>query len=192
MKDRSLNWEEIDIYTEGLVSSGPVALWHLKVKMQWKLWLHWSQFFTGGKRWKQLCCSICDLLQTYRLLVDILKDIQSQAKSTHVLPDFPLLPWCGQTLMQTNLLPWCLSHRRGCSSLFSTWPSFLNIIWIIKYRSMSYTFHPSLMKQQIHVPGFMGLKNIQESIKKSICLLHLFFQKLITLKIEKEFEISPF
>lgn len=57
---------------------------------------------------------------------------------------------------------------------------------------MSYTFHPSLMKQQIHVPGFMGLKNIQESIKKSICLLHLFFQKLITLKIEKELLISPF
>lgn len=38
----------------------------------------------------------------------------------------------------------------------------------------------------------MELKNIQESIKKSICLLHFLFKKLITLKITKELQMSPF
>lgn len=38
----------------------------------------------------------------------------------------------------------------------------------------------------------MGLKNIQESIKKSIFLLYIFFKKLITLKIAKELQTSPF
>lgn len=187
MKDRFLNLEERDIYAGGLVSSGPVALWHLKVKLQWKLWLHWSQFLTGGQKMK--VALFLYLWSAANILTN--GDVEGHPvsrKSIHILPDFPLLPWCRQTLMQTNLLPWCLSQGRACSSLLSTWPSFLHIIWIIKYRSMSCTCHPSLMKLQIHVPGFMVLKSIQKSIKR--CPFRNYYIKL-HLKLQRNCKFPP-
>jgi len=76
------------------------------------------------------------------LPVEILNDTQAQMKSSQIPPDLPLLNFN-------------VCHLgRACSSLLSTWTSFLLTIWIIRFRPISScTCYPSLMKEQVDAEG---------------------------------------
>lgn len=158
----------------GLASSGSVTLWHLKVKLQWKLWFHWSQFLIGGQKTKAAALlhlwSVANMLLTSGDTEGHPVSSKKQSHSSWFSPS---------TLMQTNadvchkgehVLPCLAPDRHFYTS--SEWKH----IDLCPARAILPSWNNRFMPQT----RFLGLKNLQESIKTSICLLQLFLQKLIT------------